>query len=110
MSDLEKSSTGYYKGLREIAQLKNEITQKYQTNDKLREKVKIYETGQGIENLSDEELCRLESQMLFQLETVKNLKIKKKFDEKILFLSKTLEKQLSTQKINEILYNSNTKQ
>ena len=103
MVEIEKNSNAYDKVLKDITVVKSKINEKYETLNLLTEKLETYESAQGLENLSDEQLQSLEEMMLNRLQDIHKLKLKQGLRNRINQAQEVLRKQVPGQILKELV-------
>lgn len=103
MVEIEKNSNAYDKVLKDITVVKSRISEKYETLNSLSEKLETYDSAEGLENLSDEQLDSLEEMMLNRLQDVQKLKFKQGLRNRINQAQEVLRKQVPGQILKELI-------
>jgi len=80
VSELDKFSNLYQKTNNETLDLRNQLSKSKERVAKLRHLVKIYEEGEGLEALSDDQLHRLERILVNRIDNVKQIRASRVYE------------------------------
>lgn len=103
VNELDRLSSAYEREVREKSRVESEIVRNRESVEKVRRNVMLYEQGCGLENISDESLCKLEEMMLSRLDAVKDCKAKKRLGLRIESMKKELLKKMPLHEVNDLL-------